>query len=464
MILNSNLTYNYKKRFMHKILSTSVIFLSFLYSQTTYATTVEEALTSGYKNNEELKYIRTEFLDSIEAYPRALAGFMPKISANISSAEKRYKSTGKDAFKSNGTTQSISLTQPIFDGWSTISEIKAAQFSFLAARASFYAKEQDIFLKEINVYLSCVEAKEKFEISRISVKSNKTQLEAMEEKFKLGEATATEVATAKEGLATAKANKAIALANYENYKSIFFQTFGIDAEQIKMPSVASNIPSSLDALTKSASSSNFSIEKANNQQKAAKLGESASKGRLLPRASVSVAYGKTKYDKEDVSTATLNNESTTTTLSLTVPILEKGGIEYSDIRRSKLATKQSIIALDSAMKQLKANCQSEWAEFDASKSRLEATEQAVKSAEIAYDGMIQEEMLGSRTIIDVLRSEERLNKARESKIEAKKSMILSSYKLKALTASLTAKNMGLNVEYFNPENEFKRIKNKIIGF
>ena len=58
--------------------------------------------------------------------------------------------------------------------------------------------------------------------------------------------------------------------------------------------------------------------------------------------------------------------------------------------------------------------------------------QGVKSAEIAYEGMIQEEMLGSKTIVDVQTFEERLNKARESKVEAQKELVLLSYKIKSL--------------------------------
>ena len=78
--------------------------------------------------------------------------------------------------------------------------------------------------------------------------------------------------------------------------------------------------------------------------------------------------------------------------------------------------------------------------------------------------MIQEEMLGSKTIIDVLRTEERLNKARETRVEAKKLLITSVYELKSLTGDLTAKNMSLKVNYFSPESEFKKIKRKIVGF
>ncbi len=453
---------------MRKILLSSILAI---YSANASAVTMEEALTSGYNHNEELKGIRTDFLTEIEAFPRALAGFMPKIAAGISSVDSKVtKKSGlqptPDTTSINNTryTQSLSIEQPIFDGWSSVAELKSAQSAFRAARGDYYAKEQESFLKEINAYLGCVEAREKYDISKISVKSNKTQLDAMKEKFKLGESTETEVASAREGLATAEAHQALSYANYEFAKANFYQVFGVEAIDVKMPVVPINLPTSLEMLTERAIAINPSIESATHRTKSLKAGENIPKGRLLPRASFRLEHGRTYYNPQDIRANDFNNQSSTATLSVTVPILERGGIEYSDVRRAKYQTRKSVIALDSTIKQIKANCKGRWAELNAAKVRIAATDQAVKAAEVAYDGMIQEEMLGSKTIVDVLRTEERLNKAREGRVESRKAMILAAYQIKSLVGELTAKSMHLKVDYFNPEAEFKKVKMKIVGF
>ena len=90
--------------------------------------------------------------------------------------------------------------------------------------------------------------------------------------------------------------------------------------------------------------------------------------------------------------------------------------------------------------------------------------EAVKASELAYDGMIQEEMLGSKTIIDVLIAEKRLNDARENLADSKKAVIISAYKIKSLTGDLTARAINLPVEYFTPEKEFYKLKRKILSF
>ena len=78
--------------------------------------------------------------------------------------------------------------------------------------------------------------------------------------------------------------------------------------------------------------------------------------------------------------------------------------------------------------------------------------------------MLQEEMLGSKTIIDVIMSEEKLSKAREARVEAQRELILASYNIKSLMGELTAEKMKLTVEYFNPDQEFKKLKLRIVGF
>jgi outer membrane protein len=454
---------------MRKIFLTTLLAFS---ASSVSATTLDEALTSGYDYDDQFKSIRVSFLEEIEAFPRALSEFMPRVFANFDSTDSKIRrksgvsTRAVDAISSDNSryTKSLTLEQPLFNGWSSVSGLKAAQSAFRASRGNYYAKEQDNFLDEINIYLSAVESKEKYAISKVSVRSNKKQLEAMREKFKLGESTETEVASAREGLATAEAGQALAYANYESSKANFERVFGVPAVDIKIPALPGNMPISLDVLIEKSLAVNPSINSAMHNTISQKATENASKGALLPRVTFRVQNGRTYYNPQEDTNSNLNSRSTTSTLSVTVPILQKGGAEYSDIRRAKYATRKSAINHDSVIKKVKANAKASWSKFDAAKLRIKAAGEAVKAAEIAYEGMIQEEMLGSKTIVDVLRTEERLNKARETVVEAKKLLVVSAYEIKSLIGELTAKSMKLKVDYFSPESEFKKVKLKIVGF
>lgn len=445
-----------------------------LNSSTSLALELSEALTSGYNNNEKLKIIRSEFLNEIEQFPRALAGFMPRVSAEFDATDSKVTRKSNIPIPAGGLdttsvdnsrySKTLTLDQPIFNGGSSVAELKAAQSAFRASKGSYYAREQDIFFDEITNYLTCVEAMEKYNISKISVRSNRTQLEAVKEKFKLGESTETEVASAESGLASVQANQSIAYANFEAAKAEFTKVFALEASGIKMPELASNLPNSLEELIEIAIAANPSVIAAQHTTKASKAGEYVAKGALLPQVSFRIQSGNTSYSPEDQVRQNYNNNSVTSTLSVNVPILSKGGVEYSDVRKAKYQTKKAVLQLDGQIKQIKSQCKASWERFNAAKARIEATSQGVKSAEIAYEGMVQEEMLGSKTIIDVITSEEKLSKARETRIEAQKELILASYNIKSLMGELTAEKMKLPVEYFNPDQEFKKLKLRIVGF
>jgi outer membrane protein len=308
---------------MRKIFLTSLFILG---DSIASAMTLDQALTKGYDYDEQFKLNRTDFLNEIEAFPRALSEFMPRIYANFDSTDSKVKSRDPRLSSDNSRfTKSITLDQPLFDGWSSVSGLKAAQSAFRASRGAYYAKEQDAFLEEINIYLSTVEAKEKYTISKVSVRSNKTQLEAMREKFKLGESTETEVASAREGLATSEADQASAYANYESSKANFERIFGITAIGVKHPSMPKNMPVSLEELTKKALAVNPSVDSAMHNTMSSKASEGASKGALLPKVSFSIQNAETSFNEQQPLISNVNNRSTTSTLSVTVPILHRGG-------------------------------------------------------------------------------------------------------------------------------------------
>ena len=89
----------------------------------------------------------------------------------------------------------------------------------------------------------------------------------------------------------------------------------------------------------------------------------------------------------------------------------------------------------------------------------------MEAAQISYDGTVQEEIVGSKTILDVLDAEQKLYEAKITRVDAYKNSVLAAYQMKLLTGELTAQNLKLTVKYFSPEEEFKTIKKKMFrGF
>ncbi|MEG8230220.1 TolC family protein [Candidatus Rickettsia tasmanensis] len=440
------------------------------------AVDLQEALTEGYKNNEELKATRIKFLDSIEQFPRAFSGFMPSAGLQINRQNNKTKYNKKYADRLGLTPRetdsdqgALTIQQSLFNGGSSVAALKAAQAGFRVARGAYYAGEQKILLNLITAYLDCFESKAKYDISESRVRTNIQQVNTVEEKLRLGEATEVDIATARAGLAAAETNKLAAYADFQGKKANFIRVFGIEPTNITMPELPKMLPASLEELTGRAAKLNPDIDSARHNVTAAKALEMAEKGKLLPQVSVQLQSGSTYYNPQDDINArnvnAINNRSYTTTLSVNIPIYPEGGAQYSRIRSAKNQTRNSAVQLDSAIKQTQAGVVSVWEGFEAAKSRIVAANQGVDAAQISYDGTVQEEIVGSKTILDVLTAEEKLYEAKITRVDAYKSSVLAAYQMKLLTGELTAQSLKLKVKYFSPEEEFKTIKKKLfIGF
>ncbi|WP_392506110.1 TolC family protein [Rickettsia sp. 2024-CO-Wats] len=458
---------------MHKL---TTFIVTLLLTSSVAAVDLQEALTEGYKNNEELKAARIKFLDSIEQFPRALSGFMPSVGLQINRQDNKTKYNKKYADRLGLTPRgtdsdqgALTIQQSLFNGGSSVAALKAAQAGFKAARGAYYAGEQKILLNLITAYLDCFESKAKYDISESRVRTNVQQVNTVEEKLRLGEATEVDIATARAGLAAAETNKLAAYADFQGKKANFIRVFGIEPTNITMPELPKMLPASLDELTGRAAKLNPDIDSARHNVTAAKALEMAEKGKLLPQVSVQLQSGRTYYNPQDDINArnvnAINNRSYTTTLSVNIPIYPEGGAQYSRIRSAKNQTRNSAVQLDSAIKQTQAGVVSVWEGFEAAKSRIVAANQGVDAAQISYDGTVQEEIVGSKTILDVLTAEEKLYEAKITRVDAYKSSVLAAYQMKLLTGELTAQSLKLKVKYFSPEEEFKTIKKKMfIGF
>ncbi len=439
-----------------------------LFNCSVFAIDLPDALSNAYNNNGELQTIRQNFLSEIEQFSAAFSGFMPSVSYNINSnISKNKQSSQYDVSKRETKSQqgTLIVEQPIFSGGSSVASLKAAQSAFRASRAKYYAEEQRVLLNLIKNYLDCYETKEKYEISEISLKTTKHNLETIEEKLKLGEATSIDLASAKAALAAAETNRLNLYASYQATKATFIRMFGIEADDIAMPSMPDSLPNSLEALIQRAVNVNPSIDSTRHSVRSHKAAEIATKAELLPKVNFRVESGKTSHNPQNQMAGNINDRSTTSTLSVNIPIYSHGGSEYSRIRKAKNSTRNAAIQLDDAIKQIRASAIGSWEGFKAAKSRIIAASQGVEAAQIAYDGTMQEEIVGSKTIFEVLTAEEKLYNAKISKVDAHRDSILAAYQIKSLLGELTAKSLKLKVKYFTPEDEFKGLKKKlIIGF
>ncbi len=428
--------------------------------QSAYAMDLHEALTSAYQTNESLKAAQQKFLNEAENFPQALSRFLPDINMTISSNAQ------KDTVTERGpsTSRNLQVKQNLFRGGQDAYGIKVAQAAFLQSKATFYAAEQKVITDSAGAYLDLCAVKEKYNIAVTAVESAKQTLDMVQERLKVGESTITEVAATEAKYAKAESDAATQYGALVSAKANFSVLIGVEAsDDIAFPDIEKNgIPDNLDALKAMVEKGNFDLMTAKSQLSQTKDGAKQAQGALLPSAELTVSEGKNFASTN--GEPTINTRSVSTAVSLTIPILDRGGIVHSAIRQKKAQSRQAVYILDYQKKQVNSAVISEWESLHAMKVAIQSYDEIVRAQTLAVEGMRSGYSVGTQTILDVLEQQDKLNQYKAQAVDARNQYLKSSYKLQALVGKMTAKQLNLKVKYFNPDYEFRNVKHKIVGF
>jgi outer membrane protein len=87
----------------------------------------------------------------------------------------------------------------------------------------------------------------------------------------------------------------------------------------------------------------------------------------------------------------------------------------------------------------------------------------VKAAEIALEGVREEAKVGQRTTLDILNAQQTLLNARVSLVSAQRDRVVASYLTLAAVGSLSADNINLDVQQYDPTVHFDQVKDKWFG-
>ena len=102
-----------------------------------------------------------------------------------------------------------------------------------------------------------------------------------------------------------------------------------------------------------------------------------------------------------------------------------------------------------------------WNKIQSLNSQVISFKASILANEIALEGVVQEENVGARTVLDVLDAENELFRAKANLIKANTSLYIASYQIIEVTGNMNAKYLNLPVTSLHDSNEYY---NKVKGF
>lgn len=428
--------------------------------QTVQAESLDDVLSSAYSSNPNLLARRARVRSTDESVPQALSNWRPTVTMTGSIGRGTYSNNSLTKYDTTRTpkTGALTITQPLFRGGRTLAATSQADNSVLSERALLDATEQTVLLNAASAYLNVVRDEEVLKLSINNEQVLRRQLEATQERFKVGEITRTDVSQAEARLSKATADRVAAEGNLQSTQANYVNTVGHAPEKPQQPQLPSQLPASLDELRSISLSQNPSVIAADFSYAAARDGVDLVFGELLPTLSLSADLTRT------LQTSTMKSETIAreVLLNLSVPLYEGGGT-YSRVRASKHTAGQRRIEADQARRDALETATKSWEGLSAARAQAKAYEAQIRASELALAGVREESKVGSRTVLDVLNAEQELFDARVSLAKAQRDVLASAFQVKSAMGQMTAQGLNLPVSIYDPAKHYDDVRGKWIG-
>ncbi|HSR55656.1 MAG TPA: TolC family outer membrane protein, partial [Alphaproteobacteria bacterium] len=421
------------------------------------AESLREALAKAYGTNPELQSERASLRATDEGVPQALSNWRPTVTVTGDTGYLKEDETAGTT-TTHPATADLTVSQPIYRGGRTVNETKQAEAEVQAGRARLTSAEQRVLLTAVRAYMNVLRDEAVLDLNRSNEQRVARQLQATQDRFRVGEITRTDVAQAEARLSRAKADRIQAEGVLVNSREAYRRVIGDAPGTLSKPTLKLALPANVEDARVLARDANPDVLNAGYREEAADYNVQRIRGELLPSVSLRGTLGtehETVREDSRRNTAELIAE-------LTVPLYQKGSV-YSRVREARQLLAQRRQELEDARRAAVEAVASAWNALQTARAAVSSFQSEVRANEIALDGVQREALVGSRTVLDVLDAEQELLDAKVNLVRSERDELVAQFELKSAVGSLTAKELDLPVQLYDAERNYNRVRNRWFG-
>ncbi len=431
--------------------------------------TLQDALALAYTYNPTLTAARAGLRATDEGVPTALAGWRPQVIVSggggyatgkidaISTAFGQTQNVGSPQSRREAQA-SITLTQPIYRGGRTKAQTNEAINKVLTTRAQLVASEQQVFTDTISAFVNVISAQQVLNLDVQNEQVLTKQLQATNDRFRVGEITRTDVAQAEAALAQATATRETAEGQLQTARATFEREVGalpgklIDPQPLRLPTRSEDQARAL------AGANNPNVVAALFNESAAKDAFDLAYSQLMP----TVSLQSSAFYNRDVQQPDYRGQGGQILANVSIPLYQ-GGSEYAAVRQARQQEQQANREVADQRRQAVQQAVSAWETYVASKATIGSNQAAIKANQIALQGIEREALVGSRTTLDVLNAQQALLQSEVTLVQTLANYVTASYSVAAAVGRLTARDLNLPVPLYDDTAYYNAVKDRWIG-
>ncbi len=443
------------------------------------AETLNSALSQAYKYNPRIDAERARLRATDESVPQAQSGYRPRINGSADVNIQDIRTRLRDENERNGfspqlgtITQgtrsgdtiyprgySVSLQQNLFDGFRTRNSVAQAEANVRAGRETLRDIERQVLLEAVTAYMDVVRDQAIVRLQENNVQVLSRELRATQDRFDVGEVTRTDVAQARARRAGSVSQLDLARADLKSSRARYERVVGAPPSNLVEPQVPARLlPHSLNEAITIGVNENPLVIAALYREQAARHSVDVVRGEMLPTVDLEASYS----NRFNTSSTTAENESTTLTGRVNVPIYQ-GGEVSARVRASKHTHVSRLQEVEDARTQVRESIITSWSQYQAVRAQLDSDRTQVQANQIALNGVREEEKVGQRTLLDVLNAEQELLNAQVQLETTQRNLIVASYTLLSAMGRLSVQDLGVAPLVYDPEEHYFEVRRKWWG-
>ncbi|WP_244556564.1 TolC family outer membrane protein [Enterovibrio nigricans] len=402
-----------------------------VFSLSINAQSLEQAVATTLTLNPLIKEAYNEFKSRHENIDASTGGYLPSLDLE---AGIGYSDYNNDSNKGDYHPQDVrlSLRQLIWDGAITYNDIQRTKAEAEAQCYQLLADIQDTALSVVEVYLDVLRAQQILTLTRSNLTTHEEITADVNKLAESGVSSSSDLTQAQGRLAQAHTNVLSAQSNLEDKITEFEQIVGTSPNALVTPEVdALFIPRSLAEALNIARKNNPVIHVAHHDVDAAKYQYNQAKGDMYPTFTIEASqeWG------EELDGTPGNTDEFQAMLRMRYNLFN-GGTDAAESRSAAYQINKAKNIRNNAHRLLNESTRLAWSAKELAEKQTSFLQQHVDAASdtlIAYE---KQYLIGRRTLLDLLNTENELFDARRSYLDAYFSGILARYRVLNATGLL----------------------------
>lgn len=402
---------------------------------------LSQAYQAAFEQDSTLRAARAAADARRERLPQARAQLLPNISASASRFKNDLDRTAPNFLgqstesqtRYTSTVESLTLRQPIFRKYQ-LADYRQAQAQVDEANATLEKETQNLAVRVSTAYFEALLTEEQLALVLSQKTAYSTQLDSAKKRLSGGSGTRTDI---DEALAALDLNRAQELEARQNvgYTRQQLQALinqpvdtlaGLDTQRLKL---LPPTPASLDEWMARAEANSPEMQALKSQFEAAQQEVEKARAGHYPTLDAIAQYSRNNSDT--VNTLGTQYTQKSLGLQLTVPLFA-GGYVNSTVRQALAEQERVGEVLEATRRDLSVRVHSQYRGITEGVLKVQALEQAVRSAEQSVISNRRSYEAGARTLVDTLDAEQKRMSALRDLAQARYVYLLSRVRLLAL--------------------------------